>query len=71
LELAKIESLYNSGQLTKMEMDQLKSIIIARGREVMQTRLDQEEYDSSSSSSRTVASSPGNGSAQTSLMVVK
>lgn len=45
-QLAKIESLYETGLLTKMEMDQLKPIIIAQGREAMQARPDQEEYDS-------------------------
>ena len=45
-QLAKIESLYETGLLTKVEMDQLRPIIIAQGREAMAANPDQEEYDS-------------------------
>jgi len=46
-QIAKIESLYETGLLTKLEMDQLKPIIIAQDRETNggSVRQDQEEYD--------------------------
>ncbi|KAH9260285.1 hypothetical protein BASA81_001455 [Batrachochytrium salamandrivorans] len=43
-QIAKIESLYETGLLTKEEMDQLRPIIIQQGKEQMATTED-EEYD--------------------------